>query len=290
MTIKLENLRYFCEVASAGNLAEASDRVGRTQSALSISLKQLEAHLGASLFDGERKNQLSPIGEQIFTLAQHQIREFDQTVQTMEASAKATNGLIRIASVPSVAAIVFPAVLRQLNERYPGVKVELRDTDSWQVLDALTNGKADIGIASGFHTLNGVAATPLFEDQFGLICASNHALLKKKKPPSVDDVVTRHFIRNSLCDLILTPSFVDALSHVNVTVHNNHSLINIISKGRWVSVLPETVSLYLPDSVSFRPLSDLSDKRKVWLYYREHSRFGELIDVCRKLIGEVNMG
>ena len=62
MTIKLELFRYFCAVAETGNLAEAADRLGRTQSALSMSLKQLEEHLGKKLFDGERKSQLSPLG------------------------------------------------------------------------------------------------------------------------------------------------------------------------------------------------------------------------------------
>ena len=287
MSIKLENLRYFHTVAETGNLAEAATRLGRTQSALSTSLKQLESHLGAKLFVGERKNQLSPIGEQIFTLAQHQIRQFDQTVQSMEVSASAVNGLVRIASVPSVATIVFNDVLNQLTHEHPDVKVEFRDTDSQQVLDALANGKADIGIASGLHSINGIASIPLFEDRFGLICAADHPLLKQKKPPSIDEVVTKHFVRNSLCDLIKTPEFVHALKSVNVTVQNNHSLINIIRTGFWVSVLPDTVGLYLPRSVSFRPIPELEDTREVWLYYRERSQFSDLIKVCCDLIAAV---
>jgi len=232
-----------------------------------MSLKQLESHLGKNLFDGERKSQLSPLGEQVFELAQKQVWEFDQMVQSIETTATASNGLIRVASVPSVAALIFPHVLRQVTEQIPSVKIELRDTDTKQVLDALINDKADIGIASGYHALNGVEATPLFEDQFGLVGSATHPLLMQKEPPATTDVVTSAFIRNTL-------------KHVNVTIHNNHSLINTIKEGHWVSVLPESVSSFLPESVAFRPISDLPDKREVWLYRRERSHFKDVVDIC----------
>lgn len=286
MSIKMDNLRYFCTVVQTGNLAEAAERLGRTQSALSTSMKHIETELGVKLFDGERKSRLSPAGEKIYALAQHQIQEFDRTLQNMQAQVKATQGIVKIASVPSVAALVFPIVLNQLHRSYPGVKVELRDTDTQQVLDALMNGKADIGIASGFHPINGFAATLLFKDSFGLVCAASHPLMDRQKSPSINEVVTPDFVRNSLSDLIKTQAFVTALNQVNVTVHNNQSLINIIRTGRWVSVLPESVSEYLPDDVAYRPLSNLPDKREVWLYYKEQSRYQELIKACCEWIVE----
>ncbi len=77
MSIKIEMLRCFCTVAQTGNLAEAADRLGRTQSAVSMTLKQLEDHLGKKLFEGERKTHLSPLGRQVFDLALKQVRQFD---------------------------------------------------------------------------------------------------------------------------------------------------------------------------------------------------------------------
>ncbi len=280
MTIKLGMLRVFCTVAETGNLAEAAEKLGRTQSALSMSLKQLEAHLGRKLFEGERKSRLSSVGEQIFSLAQSQLRQFDDTVRSIETTARTATGLIKIASVPSVAALVFPQVLRQLSSDFPGVKIELRDTDTRQVLDALIHGNADIGIASGYYSLNDIAATPLFEDSFGLVGATTHPLLQQQSAPVIDEVVTGCFVRNAVCELITTSSFVNALKHVNITVHNNHSLINTISSGRWVSVLPESVSAFLPDHVGFRTIADLPDKRQVWLYRRERSAFHDTVSAC----------
>ena len=59
MAIKLEMLRYFVEVAKTGNLSQAAERLGRSPSALSMMLKQFEEHLGAPLFETDRKSNLT---------------------------------------------------------------------------------------------------------------------------------------------------------------------------------------------------------------------------------------
>ncbi|WP_170406247.1 LysR family transcriptional regulator [Ruegeria arenilitoris] len=284
MAIKIEMLRCFCTVAQTGNLTEAADRLGRTQSAVSMTLKQFESHLGKKLFEGERKTHLSVLGEQVFELSLKQVRQFDQTVQSIEAAADATHGLMRIVSVPSVAALVFPSVLEHMTHRFPGLKVELRDTDTQQVLDSLVDGKADIGIASGFHPLKGIKAIPLFEDQFGLVCASDHPLITSPTPPTLDDVMAAAFVRNALCDLIQTPKFIDAITDADVTIHNTHSLITMVRTGKWVTVLPQTVARFIPESTAFRALPDLPDKRQVYLYVKEKPRFQELTDECSAFI------
>lgn len=284
MALKIEMLRAFCTVAQTGNLSEAATRMGRTQSAISMTLKQMEDHLGKKLFEGERKNQLSPLGEQVFELAQKQVRRFDQTVQAIEMAAEAIHGLIRIVSVPSVAALVFPSVLEHMTARHPGLKIELRDTDTQQVLDALAEGKADIGIASGYHPLNGVKAVPLFEDRFGLVCSTSHPLILQDARPAIADIAGPGFVRNALCELIRNERFAEAISTADVTIHNTHSLITMVRTGKWVTVLPQTVARFMPETTAFRPIADLPDKREVYLYQRERSRFAGLTAECSAFI------
>ena len=146
MALKIEMLRCFSTVAQTGNLADAAVRLGRTQSAISMTLKQLEEHLGQPLFEGERKSNLTAMGEEVFDLAQQQLRQFDETVSAIETSASAPHGLLRIASVPSVAGLLFPSAIDDLTCRHPNLKVELRDCDSNQVIDSLLRGQADVGV------------------------------------------------------------------------------------------------------------------------------------------------
>ena len=60
--IKIEMLRVFRAVAEQGSLARAADVLGRTPSAVSMMLSQFEWHIGAPLFETDRKNRLTTLG------------------------------------------------------------------------------------------------------------------------------------------------------------------------------------------------------------------------------------
>jgi LysR family transcriptional regulator, carnitine catabolism transcriptional activator len=284
MAIKLEMLRSFSVVAQAGNLAEAAARLGRTQSAVSMTLKQLEDHLGQRLFEGERKNRLTPLGDQIFELAQNQIRQFDDTLSTIEASARAPRGIIRVASVPSVAGLVFPSAIRTMSQRYPEVAIELRDTDTQNVIDALLQGHADLGLVSGIHKLNGVRSAHLFEDSFGLICSAQHPLATQPDAPTLVQVLLSGFVMNNLCNQIEMPEFTARISETKITVHNTLSLIAMVSTENWVTILPRSVLRLLPYDLCFRMIAGLEVKRQVQLLLRERSPFLHLAEELAEIV------
>ena len=284
MAIKIEMLRCFSIVAQTGNLADAAIRLGRTQSAISMTLKQLEEHLGQRLFEGERKSNLTPMGEEIFELARQQLRRFDETIDAIETTANAPLGLLRIASVPSVACLVFPTAIEELVRLHPGIKVELRDADTERVIDALLRGQVDLGVASGRHTLNGIRQEPLFDDSFGLLCAPDHPLAQVKDPPTIPEIVASGFVNNNLCNLIESQEVRAELSAAKVTVHNTLSLISMVRSGTWVTILPEAVVRIMADQLAFRNIRELTAHRSVTLLTRERSRQRLLIDDLRGIV------
>jgi len=286
MAIKIEMLRCFSTVAKTGNLSDAAVRLGRTQSAVSMTLKQLEDHLGQRLFETERKNRLTPLGEDVFELAQKQLQRFDETISAIETTAHAPHGLLRIASVPSVAGLVFPSAIEELTYRHSGIRVELRDTDTEQVIDALLRGQVDLGVASGRHSLNGIHTEVLFQDTFGLVSAPDHPLALADDPPQIDDVLAANFISNNLCNLIGAPELRTALSGSRVMVHNTLSLIGMVRTGKWVTILPRTVAQIIPEELVFRKVTGLAEQRPVSLLTRQAARqkpwVDELCDIVRQ--------
>lgn len=273
MTIKIEMLRCFSTVAQTGNLAEAASQLSRTQSALSMTLKQFEAQIGQRLFESDRKNRLTPLGEQVFELAQEQLRLFDNSVSAIKNAANHPRGLRRIASIPSVSSVVFPSAIKKLTQQYAGLKVELQDTDTQRVIDVLVQGHADIGIVSGQHSLNGISSVLLFEDQFGLICSPNHPLAKQSQPPKISDLISKDFIRNNLCNIIASAEFKAAASQAKVSVHNTLSLVGMIRTQNWMTVLSQQVTQSLPNDLTFRKNESLDDKRPVYVLVRERSPY-----------------
>ncbi len=288
MAIKIEMLRCFSIVAQTGNLADAAARLGRTQSAVSMTLKQLEAHLGQRLFKSDRKNRLTPFGEQVFEIARAELRQFDEAIHMIETSANTPQGLIRIASVPSVASTVFPKIVKVFSRRYPGINIELRDADSVQVVDALMRGQADIGIASPKHRLNGIRQSHLFSDRFGLICAPNHRLAQQKSTPTIEQVASSNFIHNDLCQTIDTPGFHAATAGTKLSARNTLSLITMVRSGNWVTILPQAVASAAPLEVKFRNISNLSDQRRVSLLLREKTRFRRYVEDMGEVIKQID--
>ena len=278
MAIKIEMLRCFTTVAETGNLAEAATRLGRTQSAVSMTLKQLEENLGDRLFESDRKNRLTMLGEQVFELAQTQLRQFDYTLEAIETCARSPEGLIRIASIPSVAAQVFPSAIQALTLHNPNLSVDLRDTDTSQVIDALVLGQADIGIVSGKHKLNGLREARLFTDRYGLLCSPDHRLAKRKAAPSMQEVASVPFIRNNLLGMIETPAFREAIAGSRISVQNTMSLIAMVRTGHWVTVLPQSVVRFMSPDLVFRRIADLPDLRQVSLLMREKAPFPQFAE------------
>lgn len=288
MAIKIEMLRSFKAVAEAGNLADAALRLGRTQSAVSMTLKQLEENLGQRLFVSDRKSQLSPMGQQIYALARTELSQFDDTIKAMHAVASSPQGLVRLASVPSVAGLVFPSVVQKFNSVCPGTRVELRDADSQQVADALNRGTADIGIASIDYTMNGIQRTPLFSDGFGLICSPRHPLAMKKEPIKLNDVLEANFIQNDLYRSIENEEFQQRVSKSDVSARNTLSLISMVRSDVWVTILPKAVMYIAPTDLVFREISDLTARRQVYLLLREKSPFQNNAEKLRDIILSMN--
>ena len=112
LAIKIEMLRCFAAVARSGNLADAAEALGRTPSAVSMMLKQFEAHLGAPLFESERKSRLTALGAFTLGEATRELDHFERSVAAIENFARAKSGFVRIAAVPSVAEAILPEVTR----------------------------------------------------------------------------------------------------------------------------------------------------------------------------------
>lgn len=286
--IKVDMLRCFCTVAQLGNLSEASARLARTPSALSMTLKQLETHLGARLFETDRKNKLTPLGQEVFRLAQTQLRQFDDTVTSIETAANAPQGLIRIASIPSATGLALPDAIASIMARHPHLKIELRDMDSAQVAEALLTGEADIGIASGNLTLNGVDRVTLFEDTFGLMCGAGHPLATMSRLPTLADVLECALMSNTLCTHIDLHGLSRAMENAQLVVHNTHSLIAMALTNNWVTILPRSVARTMPGMLVFRPIAGMREKRTVSLLTNQRARFPELLGEFSDLLCKGN--
>ena len=265
MAIKIEMLRCFRAVADHGTLADAAEVLGRTPSAVSMMLRQFEDHLGAPLFETGRKSRLTPLGELVRRQAGRELEHFDRTVAAIEGLARAEQGHVRVIATPSVAQGLMPAVLRRHMAARPGVRIELRDTDSAAIEQELRAGNADIGLAS-LPPLPGFDRHKILSDRFGVVCRADHPLARAGRAPGWADLDGVEFIANGLCHRIEDTGFQPILRAARLEVRNTASLLSLIRAGAGLTVLPELA--VLPDftGLAFLPLRDSTARREVFLF------------------------
>jgi DNA-binding transcriptional LysR family regulator len=255
MAIKLAHLRVFVAVATSRNLTEAAGRLCRTPAALSLSLKQLEDEVGGELFVGDRKSQLTPLGRFTLHQAQRELEHFRHTVDAINTYARAETGLVRIASVPSIAITVLPTLIKAFHEQHPLVHLDIRDMDSDSVVRAVSQGDVDIGIGSVPTIVPGLAQHFLLADTFGVICSADNALCKLGRPVNWADLRSQTYIKSGITRSIMEPAFrqIDDASTINV--RNTSSLLALVEQGLGVTLLPERLLLPKPNSsLRFLPL------------------------------------
>ncbi len=266
MTIKIEMLRCFAIVARRGKLSEAAQQLGRTPSAVSMMLKQLEGHLGEPLFETDRKNKLSALGEFVLEQAEHELRQFDNTIQAIEGFAKARQGQVRIAAVPSVAGSILPQAILSYSKDFPEVKIDLRDMDSASVLRELARERVDIGLATANLSGGNLHRHELLSDAFGLVCAAHHPLAALARPLTWEDLTPHRFIANALSALIPAAASQRLHELSLLKVHNMTSLLAMVQADLGVTILPEmTAKLAESSGLVFCSLADASARRQIHL-------------------------
>ena len=129
-TISLAGMRSFVAVCEAGGVRAAANQIGRTPSAVSMTLKQLEGDVGAPLFDGARRGALSPVGRIVLEEARAMIAHYDRACSAMTSLAENRFGHCDIASVPSVAVTLLPGAIARARSEGATFEIHVRDSDS----------------------------------------------------------------------------------------------------------------------------------------------------------------
>ncbi|UWP90303.1 LysR family transcriptional regulator [Aliiroseovarius crassostreae] len=266
MSIKIEMLRGFAAVARSGNLSDGALSLGRTPSAVSMMLKQLETHLGEPLFETDRKNRLTALGAFVLEQAERELQQFDSTVKAIEGFAKASHGYVSIAVVPSVAGTVIPDVFSRFIDEFENIDIELRDMDSTSIQRELARGRVDIGIATLSENAIGLHSQYLMSDRFGVIASPDHKVAQVRGPIDWAELEDVRLIANSLSAGITAPQSRDLHAKAMLSAHNLTSIMSMVRANIGVTIIPAMASLALqPNDLVFRPLADDTIRRQIHL-------------------------
>ncbi len=287
MPIKLEMLRCYVTVARSGNLVDAANILGRTPSAVSMMLKQFEDQLGSPLFESGRKSRLTALGRFTLDEARREVEHFDHSVAMITSYAHANAGLVRVATVPSIAGSFLPKVMQLFLRDHPDVTIDIRDMDSAGVHRELEKERIDIGIATGAGAGAVVQREPLFSDAFGIVCPMDHPLTRAKHPLSWEALKDIPFITNGLCEQIIDETFQNIISASNLRVRNTTSLLAMVREGVGVTVVPRLVIRIAEQGLAFLPVADTNARRNIEILRRADAALSPAAQVFQETVRSI---
>jgi DNA-binding transcriptional LysR family regulator len=267
--IRTQTLRVFVTVADFGNIRDAAKSLGRTDSAVSMTLKQIEATLGAPLFESDRKHTLSALGVEVRKLARDLLREHDRTIERIHALAEGREGILRVAAVPSVAAQLLPEVLSAMLDEHPGIRIELMDTDSASIQALVETGEVEVGIGGRPAGTSGLQFVALFDDPFRLVCRKDHPLARHGRPLAREDVQPHRLISNNSTAGYSSFEGSDPERGSVLSARNVISLLALVRAGAGATILPALATRAIDEDLCALVLDDRSARRTVGFVLRQ---------------------
>lgn len=151
---QIDWLRAFVAVVDAGSLSGAAPLVHRSQSAVSMQLKKLEAAVGRQLLVRDsRQQQLTPDGQVLLGYAR---RILDLHSDAQHAfSGNELTGRIRLGVPDDYAARYLTPVLKRFALRYGAVEIELDCEQSTSLIPRIERGDLDLALVSRDHPRRG---------------------------------------------------------------------------------------------------------------------------------------
>ncbi|HYC04206.1 MAG TPA: LysR substrate-binding domain-containing protein [Azospirillaceae bacterium] len=143
--LDLDALRAFAAIADAGGFTAAADRLGLTQSAVSVRIRRLEEGLGKRLFERtSRSTALTRDGELLLAYARRLLDLSDETVRRL--TEPVAEGELRLGVGEYVAPQQLPRLLSRLARAYPHVHLEVTVASGAELKAGLEAGALDLVI------------------------------------------------------------------------------------------------------------------------------------------------
>src|SRR5581483_11806886 len=163
----LKQLRYLGALAEHRHFGRAAIACAVTQPALSMQIRELEKDLGVDLVE-RRPGEviLTEVGSEVARRAEHVLAAARDISDFARHSGRTLSGRLRLGVIPTLAPYMLPQILPALQARYPQARVELRETQTRNLIEELARGALDAVLlalpieASDFETL------VLFDDPF----------------------------------------------------------------------------------------------------------------------------
>jgi LysR family transcriptional regulator, hydrogen peroxide-inducible genes activator len=165
--ITLRQLRYLSALARHGHFGRAAEACAVTQPALSMQIRDLERSLGVAVVERRPGDvMLTDVGREIARRAEDVLTASRDLVDFARHRSGLLTGRLTLGVIPSLAPYLLPRILPTLQTRFPDLRLELRETQTRQLVDDIKSGALDAAMLALPLGEPDIDTLALFEDLF----------------------------------------------------------------------------------------------------------------------------
>lgn len=300
MSYNLRHLKYFIATAELGQVSRAAIELSVSQSAVTAAIRELEAVLGARLFQRSSLGMtLTEAGQRFLASGYDITAKVDESLRASDTLA--LHGTLELAASYTVIGYFLPVHLERLARTMPDVKLVLREMSRAALEDALVSGKIDIGVALTSNITNPeISSETLIRSPRRLWLPSRHPLLARGKV-TLAEVSKEPYVMLTVDEAAHTSQRYWAGTQIEPQVILRTSSIeavrSMVANGQGISILSDMV--YRPWSLEGRRLetAEIVDEvpaMDVGLVWRQGATFTPVMNAFRNyfrgLVGTPQIG
>lgn len=263
--IDLVSLSLFNLVARTGSISRGADLAALAIGAASKRITDLEAAFGVALFERHSRGvTLTPAGEALHRHVQRILGDIDQMNADLSDHAKGLIGVVRLWANTSAITQFLPSDLAAFGVAQPAIRIEMNEAESHEVVLALLDGRADIGIFADRTPAFGLLTTPYRKDRLVLVVRPDHALAKlKRKRVAFSQAVDYDFV-----SLTQATSLAQRLAHesreigkplrIRIHVRSFDAMCQMVAAGLGIAILPDAAVQPMVKALGLRKI-ELTD-------------------------------
>ena len=272
--IDFVTLRLYCAVAQSGSITKGAAQCHLALSAASRRLADFEAATRAQLLERSAQGvKLTPAGHVALQHALRLFQGFELFSAELADHSRGTRGHVRLWANMSALTQFLPDALARFMERYPDIRVETEEQLSGDIVRALFDGLADVGVFADGTPADGLTLMPFRSDELVLVCPRGHPLARRKSTP-FSDCLAHDFVglnRGSSLFEVTTRAAADAghpLRH-RVQVRSFDAMCQMIAAHLGVGVLPLAAcqQMLAPRGLKAVRLTDAWAQRRLMMGY-----------------------
>lgn len=262
-SLAFRHLRYFVAAADHGSFRKAAAALGIQESAVSRRIRDLEDHLGASLFQRHNSGVLLTIaGQQFLRYSRKALQQLGQGAKDVAAIGSCESGRIKVGIFSSLASGFLWELLRAYGKKHPQVWMEVIDGDPADHVSAIRQFRLDLAFLTGTSGWTDCETDQLWSERVFAALPEDHPLCGRGELDWHDLVGERFIVSEAAPGPEIYDYLVQRLAGLgrHPEIHSQYvgrdNLLSLVAIGRGLTLTSEATTVAQFPGVSYRPVAN----------------------------------